>query len=64
MLVAAVYVQNLDPLGHPLLSTLLAAVPVVVLFWVLVPLHRPAPLAAFLGALAAILVASLVFKMA
>jgi L-lactate transport len=64
MLVAAVYVQNLDPLGHPLLSTLLAAVPVVVLFWVLVPLHRPAPLAAFLGALAAILVAWLVFKMA
>src|SRR4051812_19407574 len=63
MLPPAVYVQNLDPLGHPILSTAFAALPVVVLFCVLVPLHRPAPLAAFLGALAAILIAWLVYGM-
>src|SRR3954469_22833042 len=64
MLSPAVYVQNLDPLGHPLLSTAFAALPVVVLFCVLVPLHRPAPLAAFLGAVTAVLVAWLAFGMA
>src|SRR5947207_15494868 len=64
MLSPAVYVQDLDPLNHPLLSTALAALPVVVLFCVLVPLHRPAPLAAFLGAVAAILIAWLAYGMA
>src|SRR3954468_17178326 len=64
MLSPAVYVQNLDPLGHPLLSTAFAALPVVVLFCVLVPLHRPAPLAAFLGAVTAVLIAWLVYGMA
>jgi lactate permease len=58
------YVQNLDPLGHPFLSTAVAALPVVVLFCVLVPLRRPAPLAAFLGALTAMLVAWIVYGMA
>ncbi|HEX4589514.1 MAG TPA: L-lactate permease [Gemmataceae bacterium] len=64
MFVPAVYVQNLDPLGQPLLSTALAALPVLVLFCVLVPLHRPAPLAAFLGAVTAMLVAWLAYGMA
>lgn len=64
MLLPAVYVQNLDPLGSPLLSTALAALPVVVLFCVLVPLHRPAPLAAFLGAVTAVLIAWLAYGMA
>jgi lactate permease len=64
MLLPAVYVQSLDPLGHPYLSTSLAALPVVVLFCVLVPLHRPAPLAAFLGAVTAILIAWLAYGMA
>src|SRR5262249_40936161 len=53
----------LDPLGHPVLSTALAALPVVVLFCVLVPLHRPAPLAAFLGAVTAILIAWFIYAM-
>jgi lactate permease len=64
MLVPAVYIQDLDPLRDPVISTALAALPVVVLFFVLVPLHRPAPLAAFLGAVAAILVARLAYGMA
>src|SRR5947208_1194652 len=64
MLLPAVYVQNLDPLGHPILSTALAALPVVVLFCVLVPFHRPAPLAAFLGAVTAMLIAWLAYGMA
>jgi lactate permease len=64
MLLSAVYVQSLDPLGHPFISTALAALPVVVLFCVLVPLHRPAPLAAFLGAVTAILIAWLAYGMA
>jgi lactate permease len=64
MLPLAVYVQNLDPLGQPILSTIVAALPVVVLFWVLVPLHRPAPLAAAVGALTAVLIAWLVYGMA
>jgi lactate permease len=59
----AVYVQNLDPLNNRLLSTLCAGLPVVVLFWVLVPMRRPAPLAGFLGAVTAILVAWLAYGM-
>src|SRR5437763_9263640 len=59
----AVYAQNLDPLGHPILSTVLAALPVLVLFCVLVPLHRPAPLAGAVGSLAAVLTAWLIYGM-
>jgi lactate permease len=59
----AVYTQNLDPLGFRLLSTVLAGLPVLVLFWVLVPMHRPAPLAGFAGAVTAILVAWLAYRM-
>jgi lactate permease len=63
MLPLAVYVQNLDPLENHILSTALAALPVLVLFWVLVPMHRPAPLAGFAGAVTAVLVAWLVYHM-
>src|SRR5947209_6381478 len=63
-MLSAVYIQDLDPLHNPIISTAVASLPVVVLFWVLVPLHRPAPLAAFLGAVTAILVAWLAYGMA
>jgi L-lactate permease len=63
------YQQYLDPLANwnipwsPLWSTLLAALPVVVLFWCLVPLRMLAPKAGLMGSIAAILVAILVFRM-
>src|SRR5437763_2927977 len=59
----AVYAQNLDPLGNHLLSTLMAGLPVLLLFWVLVPLHKPAPLAGAVGSLAAVLTAWLIYGM-
>lgn len=59
----AFYQQNLDPLHNRLLSTIFAALPVLVLFWLLVPRRWPAPKAAFGGAIAALLVAWLVYKM-
>jgi lactate permease len=63
MQLLAVYTQNLDPLNNRLLSTLLAGLPVIVLFWLLVPMHKPAPLAGAAGALTAIFVAWLVYAM-
>jgi L-lactate transport len=69
MLLAASYQQQLDPLAawsipwSPLWSTLFAALPVLVLFWCLVPLRMLAPKAGLMGALAAILVAIVVFQM-
>jgi lactate permease len=59
----ALYQQNLDPLHNRLLSTVFAALPVIVLFWLLVPQRWLAPKAALGGAIAALLVAWLVFKM-
>lgn len=59
----AEFEQNLDPLHNPLLSTLFAASPVVVLFWLLVPRRWLAPKAGAAGALVAIAVAVLVFSM-
>jgi L-lactate transport len=65
----ATYQQQLDPLASwnipwsPLWSTLLAALPVVVLFWCLVPLRMLAPKAGLMGSIAAILVAIVVFQM-
>src|SRR5437899_2517919 len=68
MLWAAVYQQRLDPLAgklpaSSLLSTLFAALPVVVLFWLLVPRRWLAPKAGLGGAIAAILVAVIVYQM-
>ena len=60
---AEVFRQNLDPLGSPWLSTLLAALPVVALFVFLVPMRWLAPKAALGGAIFAILVAIFAFHM-
>jgi lactate permease len=62
------YQQRLDPLHDSVLwssvwSTLLAAVPVVVLFWLLVPRRWLAPKAGAAGAVAALLVAVVVYRM-
>jgi L-lactate transport len=64
----AVYQQHLDPLRgkifwSPLWSTLFAALPVVVLFWLLVPRRWLAPKAGAAAALTALCVAVLVFGM-
>lgn len=55
--------QIYDPFDNWLLSTLVAAVPVVTLFFVLVVLKARVWVAAFSGMLAAILLANLVFGM-
>ncbi len=62
------YLQTLDPLagvvpGSVIWSTLFAALPVVVLFWLLVPMRWLAPKAGAAGSLAAILVAIVIFGM-
>ena len=68
------YQQNYDPLGNALLSTLAAAVPIVVLlYFIALHPHRDAagnrhlgisaPLAAFYGVIAAFVVAVLVMRM-
>jgi lactate permease len=59
----AIYTQSLDPLGNRILSTFVAALPVLTLFWVLVPMHRPAPVAGLAGSFVAILAAVLVYGM-
>src|SRR5438094_3375987 len=59
----AFYQQTLDPLNSRLLSTAFAALPVLVLFWLLVPRRWLAPKAALGGAIAALLLAWLVYKM-
>jgi lactate permease len=63
MLWAVSYTQNLDPLGNRVLSTILAALPVIVLFYLLVFRRWVASLAGATGALVAIIVAWLAFKM-
>ena len=60
---AVTYLQNLDPVGNRVISTILAALPVLVLFYLLVPRRWLAPKAGAAGAVAAILVAWLVFQM-
>jgi lactate permease len=62
------YHQQLDPLQHLLpgsavISTILAALPVLVLFWLLVPRRWLAPKAAATGAVVAIVIAVLVYRM-
>jgi lactate permease len=59
----AVYVQRLDPLGNVYLSTFFAALPVLVLFWLLVPQRWLAPKAGAGGAVVALLVAVFVYGM-
>jgi L-lactate permease len=64
----AVYTQKLDPLegivpGSVVWSTILAALPVVVLFWCLVPLRWLAPKAGLAGSITAIVVAIFAFGM-
>jgi lactate permease len=59
----AVYQQDLNPLNNRLLSTIFAALPVVVLFWLLVPRRWLAPKAGAAAAITAIVVAWLVFRM-
>lgn len=59
----AVYVQNLDPLGFRVGSTLVAALPVAVLFYLLVARRWLASWAGAVGAAVAILVAWLVYQM-
>jgi lactate permease len=68
------YQQSYNPLGNALLSTLVAAIPILVLLY-FIALHRhrdsqgnvylgiSAPYAAFFGVIAAFLVSCLVFKM-
>jgi lactate permease len=59
----AAFVQNLDPLGNRVLSTFVAALPVLVLFYLLVGRRWLASLAGAVGAVVAILLAWLVYKM-
>lgn len=68
MLWAVSYAQHLDPLEHilpwsALWSTLLAAVPVALLFYLLVFRHWRAPRAAAVAALSAFIIACLVYGM-
>ena len=63
MLWAVAYVQQLNPLGNQLLSTFVAALPVLVLFYLLVPRRWLASLAGLSGAVVAILVAWLAYGM-
>src|SRR5262249_13900046 len=70
MLLAVSYSQQLDPLARyswlpwsPLWSTLLAALPIVVLFYLLVARRWPAPRAGLGGVLAAVRIAWLAYKM-
>ena len=62
------YQQSLNPLpdyvpGSAIWSTLFAALPVLVLFWCLVPMRMLAPKAGLAGSIAAILVAVLIYWM-
>jgi lactate permease len=57
------YQQSLDPLGNRLFSTILAGLPVLTLFWLLVPRRWLAPKAALAGAIVALLVAWLIYRM-
>ena len=59
----ALYTQNLDPLHNQIASTTIAALPVLVLFVALVPLRKPAPLAALAGAITALVLAWSVYGM-
>jgi len=57
------WTQNYDPIGHPWLSTLLAAFPILILLGLLAGLKIQPHLCAIAGAAAALLCAAFVFKM-
>ena len=59
----ALYQQNLDPLHNLFLSTLFASLPVLTLFYLLVPRRWLAPRAALGGAVVALLLAWGVYRM-
>jgi lactate permease len=63
MLWAAAFTQSLDPLSNRILSTIFAAAPVVVLFWLLVPRRWLAPKAGAAAALTAWVLAWVVYDM-
>lgn len=63
MLLAAQYIQNLDPLNNRLLSTFVAALPVLVLFYLLVGRRWLASYAGAAGSAVAILIAWLIYGM-
>jgi len=57
------WTQNYDPLGHPWLSTVLAALPILILLGLLAGLKIQPHICAMAGAAAAVLCAIFVFKM-
>ena len=63
MIQALIWTQHYDPLGNPLLSTLVAALPVVTLLGSIAALRIRIHLAAFLGLLVALGVAVLAYGM-
>jgi len=63
MLWAVTFTQELNPLNNRLISTLFAALPVVVLFYLLVSKRWIASLAGAVGAISAILIAWITFNM-
>lgn len=63
MLLADLYTQDLNPLGNRFASTFVAALPVLVLFYLLVKRRWLASWAGLAGSIVAILLAVLVFKM-
>lgn len=59
----AIYVQHLNPLGHPIISTAVAALPVLVLFYLLVRRRWLASWAGAAGSVIAIILAITAFGM-
>jgi L-lactate permease len=59
----AAYLQDLDPLGSRFASTAIAALPVLILFYLLVGRRWLASWAGAAGAVVAILIASLIYRM-
>ncbi|MCS7168765.1 MAG: L-lactate permease [Gemmatales bacterium] len=57
------YHQNLDPLNNVWLSTFFAGLPVLVLFWLLVPMRWLAPKAGLGGAITALVIAMVIYGM-
>ncbi len=58
-----IYTQHYQPVASAILSTLLAALPVLALFWLLVVRRVLAPWAAAGGAATALLIATIVYRM-